>query len=96
MDVLNEHPEYIGSHPKIVNNQIPVLVKFIDAAKDLSIQVHPTDEYARIHENGSWGKTEMWYIVDATKDAFIIYGFHHRVTKKQIRDAIASGTLENI
>lgn len=94
MDVLNEHPEYIGSHPKIVNNQIPVLVKFIDAAKDLSSQVHPTDEYARIHENGSWGKTEMWYIVDATKDAFIIYGFHHRVTKKQIRDAIASGTLE--
>lgn len=94
MEVLNEHPEYIGSHPKIVNNQIPVLVKFIDAAKDLSIQVHPNDEYARIHENGSWGKTEMWYIVDATEDAFIIYGFHHQVTKKQIRDAIATGTLE--
>ena len=94
IDVLTNNPKFIGSHPKIVNNQIPVLVKFIDAAKDLSIQVHPTDEYAYEHENGSLGKTEMWYIVDASKDASIIYGFHHKVTKNQIRKSIENGTLE--
>ncbi len=94
MDVLNMHPEYIGTHPKIVNNQIPVLVKFIDASKDLSIQVHPSDEYASVYENGSLGKTEMWYIVDASKDASIIYGFHHEVTKEQVRNAIKKGDLD--
>lgn len=93
-EVLNTHPEYIGTHPKIINNQIPVLVKFIDANKDLSIQVHPDDEYAKIHEKGSLGKTEMWYVVDASKDASIIYGFHHEVTKQQIKEAIKNGDLE--
>ena len=47
-DVLKEHPEYLGT--KVENGELPVLVKLIDAKKDLSVQVHPSDEYAREHE----------------------------------------------
>ena len=65
-EVLKEHPEYLGT--KVENGELPVLVKFIDAKKDLSVQVHPSDEYAREHE-GDNGKTEMWYVIDADEGA---------------------------
>ena len=61
-EVLKIHPEYLGT--KVENGELPVLVKFIDAKKDVSVQVHPSDEYAREHE-GDNGKTEMWYVIDA-------------------------------
>ena len=93
-EVLKEHPEFVGSHPNVVNGQIPVLIKFIDAKKDLSVQVHPSDEYAYIHENGSLGKTEMWYVIDALPNSYLVYGFHHRVTKEAVRKAIETGELE--
>ena len=51
---------------------------FIDAKKDLSVQVHPSDDYAREHE-GDNGKTEMWYVIDADEGANLIYGFQHEV-----------------
>ena len=98
-DVLKEHPEFIGSHPLKVcpegarTGELPVLVKFIDAAGDLSVQVHPDDEYARIHENGSLGKTEMWYVVDASKDASLIYGFSRDMEKEKLEEALRDGTL---
>ncbi len=76
--VLCEHPEYLGSHPleNVVDGkpELPILIKFIDANKDLSVQVHPNDEYAFIHEGGQKGKTEMWYVLDATDKASLIYG----------------------
>ena len=93
-DVLKLHPEYLGSHPQSKNGQIPILIKFIDANKDLSVQVHPTDEYAKEHENGSLGKTEMWYVIDADKDASIIYGFHHDISKEQLRKSLDDGSIE--
>ena len=92
-DVLKEHPEYLGEHPIAGPGSIPVLIKFIDAKKDLSVQVHPNDEYARVHENGSLGKTEMWYVVDAEPDASLICGFRHKVTKEKVRAAITDGSL---
>lgn len=58
IDVISSHPEYLGSKCK-EEKSLPVLVKFIDANKDLSVQVHPSDEYAKKHENGQNGKTEM-------------------------------------
>ena len=70
-EVLSAHPEYLGT--KVENGELPVLVKFIDAKKDLSVQVHPDDAYAREHE-GDNGKTEMWYVVDADEGAHLIYG----------------------
>ena len=50
-------------------DEFPLLVKILDANKNLSVQVHPDDDFAREHENGSLGKTEMWYVIDAKPDA---------------------------
>ena len=70
----------------------PVLVKFIDAARDLSVQVHPSDEYALKNEN-SYGKTEMWYIVEAEEGAGIYLGFNRDVGKEEYAAAINNNTV---
>ncbi len=89
-EVLKEHPEYLGS--KCVGCDMPILVKFIDAKQDLSVQVHPDDEYARKNESDN-GKTEMWYVMDAAEGASLVYGFEHPVTEKMLREAVDKGTL---
>lgn len=91
--VLKDHPDFLGDHPK-TEGELPILIKFIDAKKDLSVQVHPTDEYAARYENGQMGKTEMWYVLDAAKDARLIYGFHHDADREAVRQSIADGTVE--
>lgn len=88
-DVLKVHPEFLG---KRVSGKLPVLVKLIDANLDLSIQVHPDDAYARIHENDN-GKTEMWYVLDAKPGAVLVHGFAHNITAAQLRQAIETDTL---
>lgn len=90
-DVLKQHPEYLGT--KVKNDELPVLVKFIDAKKDLSVQVHPDDLYAQEHE-GDNGKTEMWYVIDAEEGASLIYGFKHKVSEEILRKALKTGTLD--
>ena len=70
----------------------PLLIKLIDAKEDLSIQVHPDDEYALEHEN-EYGKSEMWYIVDCTEDACIYCGFKEDVTKEEVLRHIEEDTL---
>lgn len=92
-DVLKMHPEFLGSHNEAYG-ELPVLIKFIDAKLNLSVQVHPTDEYAFKHENGQRGKTEMWYVVDATKNAQLVYGFNHTITKEQLSKSLTDGTIE--
>lgn len=89
-EVLEAHPEYIGTK---ANGVFPILAKFIDAKKDLSVQVHPDDEYARENEKDN-GKTEMWYIIDADEGASLIYGFKHKVTKEILERAIERGELD--
>ncbi|MBT2713660.1 mannose-6-phosphate isomerase, class I [Pseudomonas sp. ISL-88] len=73
-----EHPELFG-HPK--EDAFPLLTKILDANMDLSVQVHPNDGYANLHENGELGKTECWYILDCPKGAELILG-HHAKTKE--------------
>ncbi len=73
----------------------PTLIKLIDAKNDLSVQVHPSDSYALKNEN-SFGKTEMWYIVDATKDAGIYLGFNKDVSKKEFEDSIKNKELTSL
>ncbi len=73
----------------------PVLIKLIDAKKPLSIQVHPDDEYALLHEN-QYGKTEMWYILDADEGAFLYQGFDHEISKEEFSERIKSNTLEEV
>ena len=65
----------------------PLLVKLLDAREDLSIQVHPDDSYARLHENGASGKTECWYILDCDPDATIIIG-HHARSPRELREMV--------
>lgn len=90
-EFLGEHPEALGEN---CNNfeDFPILVKLIDARDNLSVQVHPDDEYARKYENDN-GKTEMWYIVDCDEGAELIYGFKEEITKEVFRKAIEENTL---
>lgn len=73
----------------------PILVKFIDAADDLSIQVHPDDELAKKRHN-SLGKTEMWYVLDADRGAELITGFKEDVNKKIYLDSLEKKKLKEI
>jgi mannose-6-phosphate isomerase len=76
-------------------NEFPLLIKFIDAQDDLSIQVHPNDKLAEQRHN-SFGKTEMWYVIDAEKDAELITGFNRDIDKEIYLDKINNKNLENI
>ena len=73
-DILGENAEKFDF--------FPILIKLIDAKENLSIQVHPDDEYALKHE-GEYGKTEMWYIIDCMDDAYLYYGLNRTVTKEE-------------
>ncbi len=73
----------------------PQLIKLIDAMSDLSVQVHPSDEYALKNE-GQFGKTEMWYILDAEEGAGIYYGFQRDVTRAEMEEAIRTNTLTDL
>ncbi len=94
-EVLNEHPEFLGVHSKTKSGELPILIKFIDALNDLSVQVHPSDEYAFEHENGQMGKTEMWYVLDALPNSCIVYGLKESLSKEKLREAVAQGKLES-
>jgi mannose-6-phosphate isomerase len=76
----------------------PLLAKFIDAADRLSIQVHPDDAYAHQHEaaTGFHGKTEAWYILQATPEASVIYGMAQPSSRDQLASAIDSGVVESL
>ncbi len=92
--VLLEHPEYLGSRHENSRGELPILVKFIDAKQDLSVQVHPDDGYAAQYEGGQRGKIEMWYVLDATPQATLVYGLRRTLTPEHLRSAISQGYLE--
>ena len=73
----------------------PILIKLIDAKDNLSIQVHPNDEYA-MRVEGEYGKTEMWYIVDCEDDAYLYYGVNRDITKSEFEERIKNNTLLEI
>lgn len=85
-DVYHQHPEMFG-HPQA--KEFPLLVKFLDANDNLSIQVHPDDAYARRVEHDS-GKTESWYVMQADPGAYLIYG-HHAKTHQQLAEMVHKG-----
>ncbi|MBO5060839.1 MAG: class I mannose-6-phosphate isomerase [Clostridia bacterium] len=70
----------------------PLLIKFIDAKNNLSIQVHPNDEYA-LSVEGEYGKTEMWYILEADEGAYLYYGFNRSITKDELEKRIRENTI---
>lgn len=72
--------------------QFPMLIKLIDAEQNLSVQVHPKDDYALCVE-GEYGKTEMWYIADCEEGASLIYGFQSQISKEEFKSRIQDNTL---
>jgi len=79
---------------KDIIGDYPLLIKIIQANETLSVQVHPDDDYAKIYEN-SLGKTECWYILDATQDASIICGLKSEYSKDDLKKAIQTNSLES-
>ncbi len=73
----------------------PILIKFIDAKDNLSVQVHPDDTYSLAH-NGEYGKTEMWYILECEEGASLYYGFNQTLTKEEFRRHIEDNTLLSV
>ncbi len=91
--VIEKNPEILGTYCN--GNELPILIKFIDAADDLSVQVHPNDEQAKAWENQN-GKTEMWYVVKANKGAKITFGVAEEIDKARLEKEIQNKSVENV
>ncbi|MDO6518818.1 type I phosphomannose isomerase catalytic subunit [Zobellia uliginosa] len=93
-DLIEKEPENVlgKSVYDRFGTDFPILIKFIDAKQDLSIQLHPNDELAKKRHN-SFGKTEMWYVMDADDDASLIVGFNKDVTKEEYAKSLENDTL---
>ena len=92
-------PQYIEKTGKAVLGTdcekfeyFPILIKLIDAKQNLSVQVHPDNDYA-MRVEGEYGKTEMWYVVDCEPGAGLLYGFKHEISKEEFRRRIEDNTL---
>lgn len=92
-------PQYIEKAGKAVLGTdcekfeyFPILIKLIDAKQNLSVQVHPDNDYA-MRVEGEYGKTEMWYVVDCEPGAGLLYGFKHEISKEEFRRRIEDNTL---
>lgn len=91
-DLWKEHRELFGNLP---GDTFPLLTKILDANDDLSVQVHPNDEYAKKNENGELGKTECWYIIDCDEEAELIFG-HNAQSKEELTRMIDEGDWDNL
>lgn len=97
-DVLAQEPEILGTHPLQTTGgkpELSILIKLIDAKYDLSVQVHPDDDYAKRVE-GQLGKTEMWYVLDAKPESTLVYGFREETDAVQVRKSIEDGTITSL
>ena len=92
-ELIKNNPQFLGEKGKKYN-EFPLLIKFIDAKSDLSIQVQPDEDYARVHEN-SLGKSEAWYILDCSDDAELIYGFNKEISKEEFENSIKDNSFLN-
>lgn len=90
-ELVKEHKKLLGTKGEGYE-EFPLLIKFIDAKSDLSVQVHPDDAYAKEHEN-SYGKTEAWYILDCDEGAQLIYGFNKNLTREEFKKSIEDNTF---
>lgn len=91
--MFNKHKNALLGSVADKYDKFPLLVKIIDANKRLSLQVHPTDDYARVHENNELGKNEMWYVLWAKEGAKVTLGLKDGVDKATFAKAIRNGTV---
>lgn len=75
--------------------KFPILIKLIDAKDKLSVQVHPDNKYA-LENEGEYGKTEMWYVVDCEEGAQLIYGFKEKISRSEFENRIKNNTLDEV
>ena len=90
-EVVKENPDFLGENGKKFE-YFPILIKIIDAKDDLSVQVHPDNEYAMRVEN-EYGKTECWYILDCDEGAELIYGFNRDISSEEFKNRITDNTF---
>lgn len=97
ISLINEAPDAILGKKvnEKYNGKLPLLVKFIDAKRDLSIQVHPNNEMAQ-REHGKMGKTEMWYVIKADEGAHLYAGFKQEITPAEYQQRIVDGTITDV
>ena len=97
-DLVKEYKgRLVGEHVYAnTGDEFPLLIKFIDALSDLSVQVHPNDELAAVRHNGSKGKTEMWYVVDAEPGAHLLAGMTEEITPEEYEKRVADGTITEV
>lgn len=93
-DLFEKRRDLIGTNADSFE-RFPMIIKLIDAKDNLSVQVHPSDEYALANEN-SYGKTEMWYVVEAEEGAGLYVGFKRDVTEEEFRRLIAENRLQEV
>lgn len=94
-ELYKEHGELFGVGARGENDKFPLLTKIIDAKSDLSIQVHPDDEYAKVHENGSLGKTECWYVLDCDEGASLVVG-HNASSRDELCQMMDEGRWSDL
>ncbi len=97
VELIGRHPvEILGAKvAREYGNELPLLIKFIDAKRDLSIQVHPNDEMAWRVEHKR-GKTEMWYVIDAEPGACLLLGFSKHITPEEYERRVKDGTITEV
>lgn len=97
IDIISEFPqEVLGVRvAEQYENKLPLLVKFIDAEKDLSIQVHPDDAMA-LREHDKMGKTEMWYVIDAKPGSHLYAGFSEKITPYEYKRRVEDGSITEV
>ena len=94
-EVLAENPAWLGTSFSAAGG-LHILVKLIDAKRDLSVQVHPDDDFAFREEGGQQGKTEMWYVLDAEPDACLVFGVERLTKLEDFRASVEGGTVESL
>ncbi len=94
-EVLAENPAVLGTSFS-ARGGLHILVKLIDAERDLSVQVHPDDGFAFREEGGQQGKTEMWYVLEAEPGASLVFGLNRAARADELRAALADGTFESL
>lgn len=92
IDLWEEHRELFGNQD---GKEFPLLVKILDAASNLSVQVHPNDEYAQTRANEPFGKTECWYIIDCEEGAELVYG-HNANSREEFAQMIEDGKWDKL
>lgn len=93
--VVSEGPDKGRTLGEVYGRHFPLLIKFIDARKDLSVQVHPNDSIASVR-HGCSGKTEMWYIMKAEKGTRLISGFNRKIDKEEYVSLVENGEILSV